>query len=88
VEYTAFYLARKFMEWNEPIPDFSTGGKIAYRGITAKAAMFFYLMIKNHPFQNRNKRVAMTTLMYFLHKNKKWLRVDNDPKKILGEKIL
>jgi len=94
VEYVAYYLARKFMEWNEPIPDFSTrfpnilesclvtpfssfGGKSAYQGITGKAAMLFYLMIKNHPFQNGNKRVAMTTLMYFLNKNKKGLKIDN-----------
>lgn len=94
VEYVAYYLAKKFMEWNEPIPDFRTrfpnilesclatpfssfGGKSAYQGITGKAAMLFYLMIKNHPFQNGNKRVAMTTLMYFLNKNKKWLKIDN-----------
>lgn len=94
VEYVAYYLARKFMEWNEPIPDFRTrfpnilesclatpfssfGGKSAYQGITGKAAMLFYLMVKNHPFQNGNKRVAMTTLMYFLNKNKKWLKIDN-----------
>jgi death-on-curing family protein len=38
--------------------------------------MLFYLMIKNHPFQNGNKRIAMTTLFVFLYKNKKWLRVD------------
>lgn len=93
-EYTAFYLAKKFMEWDEPIPDFSTrfpnilesclatpfssfSGKSAYQGITGKAAMLFYLLIKNHPFQNGNKRIAMTTLMYFLFKNKKWLKVDN-----------
>ena len=37
----------------------------------------FYLMVKNHPFQNGNKRIAMTALFYFLYKNKKWLRVDN-----------
>lgn len=94
VEYIAFYLARKFMGWNEPIPDFSTrfpnilesclaapfisfGGKVAYKGVIGKAAMLFYLMIKNHPLKNGNKRIAMTTLMYFLYKNKKWLRVDN-----------
>ena len=93
VEYIAFYLAKKFMEWGEPIPDFSTrfpnilesclitplfsfGGKSVYKGIVGKAAMLFYLMIKNHPFQNGNKRIAMTTLMYFLYKNKRWLRVD------------
>ena len=34
-------------------------------------------MIKNHPFQNGNKRIAMTALFVFLYKNKKWLKVDN-----------
>ena len=53
------------------------GGKPLYKGIVGRAAILFYLMIKNHPFQNGNKRIAMTTLFYFLHKNKKWLRVDN-----------
>lgn len=33
-------------------------------------------MIKNHPFQNGNKRIAMTTLSVFLHKNKKWIKID------------
>lgn len=33
-------------------------------------------MIKNHPFQNGNKRIAMTSLLVFLYKNKKWIRVD------------
>lgn len=33
-------------------------------------------MIKNHPFQNGNKRIAITTLFVFLHKNKKWLKVN------------
>lgn len=51
--------------------------KHAYKGLINKAAILFYLMIKNHPFQNGNKRIAMTTLFYFLYKNKKWLRVDN-----------
>lgn len=51
--------------------------KSLYKGITEKAAILFYLMIKNHPFQNGNKRIAITTLFVFLHKNKKWLRVDN-----------
>ncbi|MBL7131096.1 MAG: type II toxin-antitoxin system death-on-curing family toxin [Candidatus Omnitrophica bacterium] len=50
--------------------------KLLYRGLVSKAAILFYLMIKNHPFQNGNKRIAMTTLFVFLHLNKKWLRVD------------
>ncbi len=47
-----------------------------YSQISDKAAILFYLMIKNHPFQNGNKRVAVTTLLVFLARNKKWIKVD------------
>jgi death-on-curing protein len=33
-------------------------------------------MIKNHPFQNGNNKIALTTLLVFLHRNGKWLEVD------------
>ncbi|MEK7599116.1 MAG: type II toxin-antitoxin system death-on-curing family toxin [Patescibacteria group bacterium] len=94
VEYVTHRLARRIMEWSEPIPDFGSrfpnilesclatpfqkfSGKNLYKGIFEKAATLFYLMIKNHPFKNGNKRVAMTTLFYFLYKNQKWIKVDN-----------
>ena len=94
VEYTAFWLAKEMMTWDEKIPDFSSrfpnilesclnspfqsfGGEVLYKGLVEKASILFYLMIKNHPFQNGNKRIAMTTLFYFLYKNKKWIEVDN-----------
>jgi death-on-curing family protein len=94
VEYAAYELAKKFMEWEEPIPSFDSrfpnilescltlpfqtfSRRNLYKGLTEKAAILFYLLIKNHPFQNGNKRIAMTTLLVFLHKNKKWLKVDN-----------
>lgn len=51
-------------------------GKSLYSSLIQKASILFYLIVKNHPFQNGNKRVAMTTLFVFLHKNKKWLKVD------------
>ncbi|OGY43699.1 MAG: hypothetical protein A2731_03720 [Candidatus Buchananbacteria bacterium RIFCSPHIGHO2_01_FULL_39_8] len=51
--------------------------KSLYRGLLGKVAILFYLMIKNHPFQNGNKRIAITTLFVFLYLNKKWLKVDN-----------
>jgi len=51
--------------------------KLLYKGLIEKAGILFYLMIKNHPFQNGNKRIAMTTLFVFLYKNKKWLKVDS-----------
>ncbi|MEK7149537.1 MAG: type II toxin-antitoxin system death-on-curing family toxin [Patescibacteria group bacterium] len=53
------------------------GGKPLYKGFIGKVSVLFYLMVKNHPFKNGNKRIAMMTLFYFLHKNKKWLEVDN-----------
>ncbi len=52
--------------------------KNLYKRITGKAAILFYLMIKNHPFQNGNKRIAVMTLLFFLYKNGKWLDVDNN----------
>jgi death-on-curing family protein len=57
-----------------PFQSFS--GKSLYPSFISKVSMLFYLMIKNHPFQNGNKRIAMTTLFVFLHKNNKWLKVD------------
>ncbi len=95
VEYIAFQLAKKFMEWNEPIPDFDTrfpdklescietpfqtfDRKSLYKGLTGKSAILFYLMIKNHPFQNGNKRIAVTTLLFFLVQNGKWLSISNE----------
>ena len=52
------------------------GGKDLYPSLIAKAGILFYLMIKNHPFQNGNKRIALTTLLIFLYKNGKWITVD------------
>jgi death on curing protein len=50
--------------------------KSLYPSLVKKAAILFYLMIKNHPFQNGNKRIALTTLFVFLHMNGKWIEVD------------
>lgn len=52
------------------------GGKPLYRGLLGKASILFYLMIKNHPFENGNKRIAVATVFLFLARNGKWIRVD------------
>ena len=57
-----------------PFQTFS--GKSLYPTLVSRAAILFYLLIKNHPFQNGNKRVAMTTLFVFLYRNGKWVEVD------------
>jgi death on curing protein len=57
------------------VPFQTFDGKALYRSIVGKAAVLFYLLIKNHPFKNGNKRIAVMTLLYFLHKNGKWIHV-------------
>lgn len=48
-----------------------------YQTFESKAAILFYLLIKNHPFQDGNKRVAVVTLYYFLRSNGRILKVKN-----------
>lgn len=48
-------------------------GQDLYPTLTDKAAALFYMIIKNHPFQNGNKRVAVLALTLFLFKNAKWI---------------
>ncbi len=59
------------------VPFQTFGKRYLYKGFIGKASILFYLMIKNHPFQNGNKRLAVTTLLVFLAKNNKWLNVSN-----------
>jgi death on curing protein len=54
------------------------GKKDLYPTLIDKAAITFYLMIKNHPFINGNKRIAVTALLVFLFVNDRWLRVGHE----------
>jgi death on curing protein len=51
--------------------------KPLYPSLVAKASILLYLLLKNHPFQNGNERSALTTLLVFLHRNGKWIKVDS-----------
>ena len=55
----------------------SFDGKDLYQGLIKKTAILFYLMIKNHPFKNGNKRIAVSTALFFLVDNDKWLKISN-----------
>ncbi|MFH1798194.1 MAG: type II toxin-antitoxin system death-on-curing family toxin [Candidatus Omnitrophota bacterium] len=52
-------------------------GKDLYPSFFEKTAILFYLMTKNHPFQNGNKRIAITTLFYALYTNGLWIEISN-----------
>jgi death on curing protein len=49
-----------------------------YDTLPRKGAVLFYLLIKNHPFANGNKRIAVVTLLLFLLKNDFGLQMDYD----------
>ncbi len=47
----------------------SIGGRDAYPGVEAKAANLLYLLVKNHPFVDGNKRIGAALFLWFLEKN-------------------
>lgn len=51
--------------------------KELYPTLNKKVAALFYFMIKDHPFQNGNKRVAVMSMIYFLYINKKDFKMDS-----------
>ena len=68
-------------------PFMQFAGKDLYRGLIGKSSALFYFMIKNHPFQNGNKRIAVMTLLYLFHKNGKWLKISNQDLYIFAKNI-
>ena len=69
-------LSMPFQRFSFPSKKSSLVKKDLYRGLIGKASILFYLLIKNHPFQNGNKRIAVMCLLDFLHKNGKWLNIN------------
>jgi death-on-curing family protein len=61
---------------SEPFQTFA--GKDLYPSFSKKAAVLFYLVIKNHPFQNGNKRMSIVLAQVFCYVNKKWLDIPPD----------
>lgn len=51
-------------------------GKPLYRTLSQRAALLFYLVIKNHPFENGNKRMALTLMLVFMYKNGLWIEME------------
>ena len=46
------------------------GGEYLYKSIEEQAANLLYLVIKNHPFSDGNKRIGAFLFIWFLEKNK------------------
>lgn len=57
----------------------SFNGKELYQSIEEKAAMFLYLIVKNHSFVDGNKRIAAACFLHFLEKNNLLFVDDHTP---------
>lgn len=57
-------------------PQRTYDSKPLYEALERQAAVLFYEMVKLHPFQNGNKRIATVSLMAFLSLNDRWLKAD------------
>lgn len=57
-------------------PKQTFAGKLLYPTLEKQAAILFYSLIKNHPFKNGNKRIAVMALLTFLSLNGKWINID------------
>lgn len=50
-------------------------GKLLYPSLQKQAAVLFYSLIKNHPFKNGNKRIAVMGLLTHLGLNSMWVDI-------------
>ncbi|MBU1016793.1 MAG: type II toxin-antitoxin system death-on-curing family toxin [Patescibacteria group bacterium] len=58
------------------IPKQGVKTHLLYPAIIEQSGVLFYSLIKEHPFLNGNKRLAVTCFLTFLHLNKLWLKTD------------
>lgn len=57
-------------------PKQTFGGKLLYPTLGRQTSILFYSLIKNHPFRNGNKRIAVMAILTFLSLNGKWINID------------
>lgn len=62
------------------------GGEELYPSVEEKAAMLFYLVVKNHSFSDGNKRIAAFLFLWFLEKNE--ILYKSDGTKLIGNNTL
>ncbi|MDY7252747.1 RhuM family protein [Bacteroides sp. A1-P5] len=62
------------------------GGEELYPSIEEKAAMLFYLVVKNYSFSDGNKRIAAFLFLWFLEKN--GILYKSDGSKLIGNNTL
>jgi len=61
-------------------------GKFLYKSIEEKAANLFYLIVKDHPFVDGNKRIGSMLFVYYLNKN--LILLNNEGQKKINDRAL
>jgi len=56
-------------------PKQTFAGQLLYPTLIEQSTILFYSLIKNHPFENGNKRIAVMSLFTFLALNNKWISI-------------
>lgn len=54
------------------------GGKDLYPDLVSRGSALYYFCIKNHPFEDGNKRMGIFALLIYLAKNGYWLECSED----------
>ncbi|MCL5438830.1 MAG: type II toxin-antitoxin system death-on-curing family toxin [Patescibacteria group bacterium] len=73
---------KSLLESSLALPKQTFDKKLLYPTLVSQGIALFYSLIKNHPFVNGNKRIAVMSLLVFLRLNGKWLDI---PPKMLYE---
>ncbi len=71
-------LNRGLLESALATPQQTMFGKNLYPDLISQAAILFFLLIKNHPFLDGNKRTAFLCLIRFLEVNGFEIQADDD----------
>ena len=69
-------------------PQSTFGGCELYPTIPSKGAALLYSMVKNHPFENGNKRIGTSALLVFLYSNGYWFDLAKLGNKEVAAKVL
>ena len=75
------------LEASLEVPFTYLNGRYVYWTLSHRAAVYFYSIIKNHPFENGNKRMAVMILLVFLYLNKKWIKILPDDLYTLAKSV-
>ena len=69
-------------------PKATYDGKELYPTICEKGVALLYSMVKNHPFENGNKRIATASLLVFLYMNGHWFDLEKMTHNELADTVL